>query len=73
MVTIGFPYAIVVSKDMPDEAVREFIRICFANDLKVIHPDGAYYTAKNPGYANKPLLPYHPAAEAYYKQLGILK
>ena len=73
VVTIGFPYAIVVSKDMPDEAVREFIRICFANDLKVIHPDGAYYTAKNPGYANKPLLPYHPAAEAYYKQLGILK
>lgn len=72
-VTIGFPYVIVVSKDMPDQAVRDFIRICFANDLKAIHPSGADYTAKNPSYSPMPLLPYHPAAEAYYKEIGVIK
>lgn len=72
-VTIGFPYAIVVNKDVPAEIVKDFIRVCFDNDLKVIHPDGAYYTPKNAGYANKPLVPYHPAAEAYLKERGALK
>ncbi|CAK7005121.1 MAG: hypothetical protein DELT_00202 [Desulfovibrio sp.] len=72
-VTIGFPYAIVVSKDVPDAVVRDFMRVCFENDLKVIHPDGRYYVPTNPGYANAPLVPFHPAAEAYLKELGALK
>lgn len=72
-VTIGFPYAIVVNKDMPDQAVRDFIRICFAHDLKAIHPSGAEYTARNPSYSPTPLLPYHPAAAAYYKEIGVIK
>ncbi|MGE4528941.1 MAG: TAXI family TRAP transporter solute-binding subunit [Rhodospirillaceae bacterium] len=72
-VTIGFPYAIVVSKDMPDEAVRDFIRICFANDLRTIHPAGAYYSPDNPSFSPKPLVPYHPAALAYYKEIGLIK
>lgn len=71
-VTIGFPYVIVVNKDMPDQAVRDFIRISFGNDLKAIHPSGADYTSKNPNYSSSPLIPYHPAAAAYYKEIGIL-
>lgn len=72
-VTIGFPYAIVVNKDVPDAVVKDFIRVCFDNDLKAIHPDGRFYAAGNPGYANAPLVPFHPAAEAYLKERGALK
>lgn len=72
VVTIGFPYVIVVSKDMPDAAVRDFMRICFDNDLSKIHPEGKYYTPDNTSYTAAPLLPYHPAAEAYLKERGIL-
>lgn len=71
-VTIGFPYVIVVSKDMPDQAVRDFIRISFGHDLKSIHPSGADYTPKNPNYSSSPLIPYHPAAAAYFKEIGVI-
>ncbi|SBV99335.1 putative TRAP transporter solute receptor, TAXI family [uncultured delta proteobacterium] len=70
-VNIGFPYAIVCSKDMPDAAVRDFLRVCFANDLSAIHPDGRYYSKDNKNYTAKPLVPYHPAAEAFLKEQGL--
>ena len=73
VMTIGFPYAVVVNKDMPDAAVRDFMRICFENDLSKIHPDGKFYSHDNTSYVSKPLVPYHPAAEAYLKEKGLVK
>jgi TRAP transporter TAXI family solute receptor len=73
VITIGFPYAIVVNKDMPDAAVREFLKLCFENDLKAIHPDGRYYSLSNKDYPAEPLVPYHPAAKKYLQEVGLLK
>ncbi len=70
-ISIGFPYAIVTNKDMPDEAVRDFLSVCFANDLSAIHPDGRFYGPRNKNYTAKPLVPYHPAAEAFLKEKGM--
>ena len=68
----AWPYAILCNKDVPDELVREFMQITFDSDLTVYHPDGKYYNASNPNYANPPLVPYHPAAAVFLKEKGLI-
>ncbi len=74
LVCLGYLISIIVNKDTPDEAVRELMRACFDNDLSNVHPEGRFYNAGNAAnYEANPGLPYHPAAEAFLKERGILK
>lgn len=72
-ITYGTPYCIVVNKNVPDEAVTQFLDIMLKNDLSKIHPEGKWYDKNHASYKNPPMVPYHPAAEKYLKEKGIIK
>lgn len=74
-ITFGTPYCIVAKKDAPAEVVTEFLDILLANnpDLIKIHAEGKWYTKDHASYQNAPMFPYHPAAEKYLKEKGIIK
>ena len=71
--TYGTPYCIVVNKNVPDEVVTQFLDIMLKNDLSKIHPEGKWYDKNHASYKNPPMVPFHPAAEKYLKEKGIIK
>lgn len=73
ILTFAITNCIVANKNVPDEVVREFMDIVLNTDLSAIHHDTKYYKADHVGYKNEKLLPYHPAAEKYLKEKGIIK
>jgi len=73
ILTFAITNCIVVNKNVPDDVVREFMEIVLNTDLSAVHKDSKYYQADHIGYQNAALLPYHPAAEKYLKEKGIIK
>ncbi len=73
VLTYGTPYVIVCNKNVPDEAVTEFLDVLLKNDLSKIHPEGKWYDKNHASYKEKVVVPYHPAAEKYLKTNGIIK
>jgi TRAP transporter TAXI family solute receptor len=77
VLTWATQYAVVCNKDVPDEIIREFMRIVFENDLTKIHPAGEFYTKNHPAYkqvtGKGELLPLHPAAKAYLIEIGAIE
>ncbi len=75
--TFGVVYCVVCHKDTPDEAVEEFIKQCYGNDLTAYHAAGSYYTPENQFYQDlyvnnaQDMVPFHPAAQKYLESLGI--
>jgi TRAP transporter TAXI family solute receptor len=73
LLTFAITNCIVVNKNVPDDVVREFMDIVLKADLSAVHPDAKYYRSDHAGYKNAALVPYHPAAEKYLKEKGIIK
>ncbi|MBN1828470.1 MAG: TAXI family TRAP transporter solute-binding subunit [Deltaproteobacteria bacterium] len=73
--TFATPYAIIVNKDVSEAVVYEFIKTIMENnkDLVAVHSAGAFYTKTNIGYKYKPVVPFHPAAAKYLKEIGAIK
>jgi len=73
--TLKVPYAIMVNKDVSNETVYEFIKIILENTakLKAIHVEGAGYGPDNDLFKAPTPLPYHPGAEKYLKEKGLIK
>jgi TRAP transporter TAXI family solute receptor len=73
--TLKVPYCIYTSSDVSDEIVYEFTKqIIEHNDaLKQMHVEGQHYSDDNPLFKLDPQIPYHPGAEKYLKEIGVIK
>jgi TRAP transporter TAXI family solute receptor len=73
--TIGFSAPIIVHKDLPDEFVYQFTKICFESE-KVKSSAGSvkyFLTAEDPELGKPKFLPWHPGALKYWKDRGLVK
>lgn len=73
--TLKVPYCIYTSSDVSDEVVYEFTKQILENTetLKQMHVEGQHYSEDNELFELDPQLPYHPGAEKYLKEIGVLK
>ena len=72
---LEIPYCIYTSKDVSDEVVYDFLKTLLENTdlLEKIHVEGKWYSKDNPLFEQDALVPYHPGAEKYLKEQGIIK
>lgn len=69
--TLDGPVALVTHKDVPEELVYNVLKVLteHIDELAQIHPSAAEFDVKK--MANEPLIPLHPGAERYLRELGI--
>ncbi|MFO0349561.1 MAG: TAXI family TRAP transporter solute-binding subunit, partial [Alphaproteobacteria bacterium] len=70
---LGVSNLLFVSRDMKDETVRKILAGIFDNlaEVQKIHPDARQLTMK--GASAPTAIPFHPAAEAFYRARGAAK
>ncbi len=77
VLSFGNYSCIICRKDIPDEDVAEFLDIVFAMDLTTLYPYGDTWGYNNDNYeaayANNDVFPFHPGAEAWLKEHGLIK
>jgi uncharacterized protein len=69
---LGVPNVLIASATASDELVTTVLSGIFDNlaDVQAVHPEAKKLTLK--GAATKVAVPFHPAAEAFYKSKGVL-
>lgn len=69
---LSYDSYIVAGKDVPDEVVTAMVQALWDNteDLLPLHPSTRGYTQEN-AVTKAPVMPYHPAAVAFYKEKGV--
>lgn len=69
---IGAPNIMIVSPRMPDRLVTQILTAMFDNleEVQRIHPEARAITLR--GAAERVAVPFHPAAEAFYRARGVL-
>jgi uncharacterized protein len=72
--TITMWSAVMAGAHVPDETVYKFIKALTDNTKRVrgIHPSLAHFSAETAA-RNPTHVPYHPGAERFYREAGILK
>ncbi|MBU6156171.1 MAG: TAXI family TRAP transporter solute-binding subunit [Alphaproteobacteria bacterium] len=70
---LGVSNLLFVSRDMKDETVRKILAGIFDNlaEVQKIHPDARQLSLK--GASAPTAIPFHPAAEAFYRARGAAK
>jgi TRAP transporter TAXI family solute receptor len=73
--TYALQYALMANKDQPDEVIYDFVKTILdhTQELKEVHPSGAYFNPQNPAYKGKVLVPWHPGALKALKEYGSVK
>jgi len=71
--SIGVPNAMITSGKTPNSVVTAALETVFGNldAVQATHPDARKVTLASA--ANRVAVPFHPAAEAYYRAKGVLK
>ena len=70
---LGYEYALLVGKDVPDETVFQAVKALYE------HPDAlseahGIFRRWDPKRIYVPMdAPYHPGAEKFYKEAGLMK
>ncbi|MGG5823659.1 TAXI family TRAP transporter solute-binding subunit [Falsiroseomonas sp. HW251] len=69
---IGAPNIMIVSPRMPDRVVTQILTAMFDNleEVRRIHPEARNLSLR--GSAERVAVPFHPAAEAFYRVRGVL-
>jgi len=72
--TFGYYFVLFGHKDVPDDVVRRVAKAIYENvdEIKATAAMWVSFSAATVGKQHKGI-PYHPAAEAFYKQVGIWK
>jgi hypothetical protein len=71
--TIGMKATLVTSAKVPEDVVYAITKEVFENfeEFKKLHP--AYATLTREGMLTGLSAPFHPGAEKYYKEVGLMK
>lgn len=66
--------ALLTREDMTEETIYAFTKALYENTNKLaeIHPSGKEWTPQN-AMLLKDILPFHPGAAKYFKEIGVLK
>lgn len=69
---LSYATTLYARPDLPDETVKTLLQVLWdhAGELAPIHPSLATWTTDRFA-STQTLLPYHPAAEAFYKEKGV--
>jgi len=72
--TYGYDFGLFASKDVPDEVVGRVVKAMYehADEIKATAAMWNSFRRENMGKQHR-RVPYHPGAEAFYKQVGIWK
>lgn len=70
--TMGYNMYLFVSKDTPDDIVYEVLKAVdtHLDEFQKIHPLAKKYESKSA--SENPMIPLHPGAIKYYKEIGVL-
>lgn len=70
---IEFPYVLVASEDTPDEVVYEAVKALWNSESLIqTNPFTKTFYRNNMNRASNGI-PFHPAAEKFYKEVGLIK
>ncbi len=72
--TFAYAATLLTSADLPDEVAYQLVKAVFENfeDFKKNHPAFADMERKKSITFGKSVTPYHPGAERYYQEAGLL-
>jgi hypothetical protein len=68
--TVAVQATLVASTDMSDAAAYHIVKSILENASQIAHIRGAYITPANAILYTS--IPFHPGAEAYFKEIGVL-
>ncbi|MCP8615916.1 TAXI family TRAP transporter solute-binding subunit [Salirhabdus salicampi] len=69
-VTFGMDVKWVIHKDVPDDAVREFLELSYTEEASS-HLDNVYPQHNHRAESIQPVIPLHPVAEEFWTEKGL--
>jgi len=71
--TVGVSWGYYTHAELPDEMAYNFVKAIFENlkEIAAVHPRGKNIRLDNVGFGR--VVPFHPGAEKYYKEKGVIK